>query len=352
VDKILSDKMKILSFISMIMILYLHSYNIDNVLNFIDKGSMFYSINIFIQNFISQGITRIAVPMFFLISGFLFFNNFALSDYRKIIFKKVKTLLIPYIFWSSLVVFIYFIIQLLPQFHHFFVNELIRTYSFSELIMTTYVDPKNYPLWFMRDLMIMILISPLILYLLKKKKKIFLSITFLTWLIIDEKNSDTLLFFSLGAYFALFNKNILSIQSNKTLIFIICISYTLLLFLKTTLISFSNNHNELILLMLHKFNILLGIILIWYTSNNIVIFFKMKKLWYLTEYTFLFYVFHEPLLSILTKGGISFLGNGSMISLILYLLIPIIIIPFLVLIGRGLKNYMPELANIITGNRF
>jgi hypothetical protein len=42
----------------------------------------------FIRNFISQGLGRIAVPLFFLISGYLFFWNFSLTTESYL--KKLK----------------------------------------------------------------------------------------------------------------------------------------------------------------------------------------------------------------------------------------------------------------------
>lgn len=48
-------------------------------------------------------VTHIAVPTFFLISGFLFFVNFqewSWEGYKKKMSSRVKTLLIPYVFWN------------------------------------------------------------------------------------------------------------------------------------------------------------------------------------------------------------------------------------------------------------
>ena len=59
-DKYISNKIKNISLIMTFFVVILHSNNLEDpsVLN----------INTLIQNFIGQGIVRIAVPMFFLIS--------------------------------------------------------------------------------------------------------------------------------------------------------------------------------------------------------------------------------------------------------------------------------------------
>ena len=91
-DNYTSQKIKITSFLLMIMVVFLHSYNLD-----IKQGSqlVFFEkdYNWLIQNFISYGITRIAVPLFFLISGFLFVysSSFSLEDYKVKVPTRVRS---------------------------------------------------------------------------------------------------------------------------------------------------------------------------------------------------------------------------------------------------------------------
>ena len=68
VDRYLSNKIKNISFLLTILVVILHAYNIDNTISIVS----------FIQTFISHGIATIAVPIFFMISGYLFFYKFNL----------------------------------------------------------------------------------------------------------------------------------------------------------------------------------------------------------------------------------------------------------------------------------
>ena len=94
----LSDKFKVLSLISIILVLYIHSgfHDYPNEI----QGMVF---NANLQNFISGMIGRCAVPLFYAISGYLFFTDLydgRNADYQKLWFKikkRGKTLLIPYI---------------------------------------------------------------------------------------------------------------------------------------------------------------------------------------------------------------------------------------------------------------
>ena len=52
-----------------------------------------------VNDFISQKLCVVAVPMFFFLSGFLFFRNYKSKDYLKKLKKRSKTLLVVDINW-------------------------------------------------------------------------------------------------------------------------------------------------------------------------------------------------------------------------------------------------------------
>ena len=70
-NEFLSSKIRNISFLCMVMVVQLHSYNLD-IKQFGEPEIIVKDVNWAIQNFISNGLTRIAVPFFFIISGYLF----------------------------------------------------------------------------------------------------------------------------------------------------------------------------------------------------------------------------------------------------------------------------------------
>lgn len=74
--------------------------------------------------FFSNIIGRFSVPMFFLISGFLFFRSRTLTNKQYVtkLHNRLYTLLIPYLLWN-LIAFPYFVIKHYPHYTLFF-NEL------------------------------------------------------------------------------------------------------------------------------------------------------------------------------------------------------------------------------------
>ncbi|MBP4137804.1 acyltransferase family protein [Flavobacterium geliluteum] len=181
-NEYLSVKLKLISFFSMIMVVFLHSYNL--VINLtsgtvlVDQG---YST--FIQNFISQGIARVAVPLFFSISGYLFFLN-SRGELKEFILKfnkRLKTIVIPYLFWSIFCLLLFLIMQSIPQLAIFFTNKHVIDYTVSEFISSVFINPIPYQLWFLRDLMILVVLSPILFYLIKKFSYFALVVFMVAW---------------------------------------------------------------------------------------------------------------------------------------------------------------------------
>lgn len=184
----------------------------------------------------SEGICRIAVPAFFLISGYLFFIN--LEQWNKEVWLgKIKrrffTLFIPYIIWN-LIGIAYTCItpyvgavtespdSLLSVFQQ---RGWLRLFWDSNRIMEQWNPPTvnmlgvtmhngmpaTTPLWFIRDLIVINLLSPLIYVFVKKTKQYglaVLGVLFLLniWIPVEGFSVIGVFFYSLGAYYSIFSK--------------------------------------------------------------------------------------------------------------------------------------------------
>ena len=111
---------------------------------------------------VSQTLVKVAMPTFFVISGYLFFANVTewnAKTYWGKLRRRVKTLLIPYIVWNLLMA-----IKLksfsLNMFWTYWTEAGKQTdWLGNEQLMTA---PANMPLWFLRDLMVVALLTPII----------------------------------------------------------------------------------------------------------------------------------------------------------------------------------------------
>lgn len=141
---------------------------------------------------ISHVLVHIDNPTFFFISGYLFFiggQRLDWHNYSSKILNRVRSLLVPYISWNILTLIagacMYFvshreIITYLSNncnFHIFWdaISQEVVDYGPLNLSYTAFT-PLNGPLWFLRDLMVVTLISPLLYSLIKWSREIFIAL--------------------------------------------------------------------------------------------------------------------------------------------------------------------------------
>ena len=164
------------------------------------------------QLFFSEVLPHVAVPLFMLFSGLLLFKSgkFEFDDYAKAITKRARTLLIPYLIWSSFC----FVIAIneggvQPTFMHWLQGlwdtALWQPEASFSIDLPGY--PVSMPLWFLRDLMILFLISYPIGQMLKLTRGWLLLLIAVWWFPGHEKffgfGADSLFYFSVGAWFGM-----------------------------------------------------------------------------------------------------------------------------------------------------
>lgn len=144
-------------FICSLMVVGIHSYNITEKTVNTAAG--------YIESFLCHGIFIAAVPIFFFFSGYLFFRNIGIT---KDVFNKMKTraksVLMPFLVWSAL----YLLIFTIGSFTPFFSSDGV---SFDPLDILKGIVFYRYcfPLWYMYQLVMFVLLTPLINILLKNR---------------------------------------------------------------------------------------------------------------------------------------------------------------------------------------
>ena len=149
-----------------ILVLVLHSYYFE-ANNFPIANAM--------QEFVgTNGLTGVAVPMFFLLSGILFFKGVdSVKDCLPKIRKRVRSLLVPYVIWNLIFVLWFLIPQNLPGVGSYINNYVVGevcSHDIATDLYNLFWKPINFSLWFLRDLLIMVAISPVLFCLLKYLK--------------------------------------------------------------------------------------------------------------------------------------------------------------------------------------
>lgn len=186
--------------------------------------TLFENINVGTENLVVEGggwsqfvhmmqiILRICVPTFFLLSGYLFCKNYKgwtrgwfMGKYK----TRVRSLLVPYLV-GNVIVFILFYVS------NYVAGGLMGAgvthnmgYAWYELPKFLWSPVANPVFWFLRDLMIVIALSPILIKLLEKLGWIVVSILGILWFTdvwaspFSGFSSSSFFFFSMGAYFSM-----------------------------------------------------------------------------------------------------------------------------------------------------
>lgn len=111
--------------------------------------------------------TQIGVPMFFFISGLLFYRNCRFGDIERKLKSRVHSLLIPYIVWNILFVGVFFTLTHIPFIH----NKMNMGDVLNDPLEIIYaiLNARYTVLWFVKDLMIFCCLSAGIYLTLKNK---------------------------------------------------------------------------------------------------------------------------------------------------------------------------------------
>lgn len=309
---------------------------------------------------------RLCVPLFFFISGFLFFykvEEFSTSVYKDKLVKRVKTLLVPYILWHLITLSIYVVAEFVVPELFSGRNKLITDYSFIDFISCfwdmTLVDssvnasplPLYSPFWYLRDLIVVVLFTPFIYLFLKSRVRyVFLSLLIFLYVFdlwpnhISGFGLTAFCFFSLGSFFSINRINFTDFAQK--------ILWLLLSFYIITLLAEILINEEQIIVYLSRINTLVGIGLIinlfaFLLSKGVI---KPNK--FISNSTFFLYAYHLIPLSLIKKVSFLLVPQITNTSLVfIYFICPMVVILFGLLLYYGLNKYIPKITGVLTGSR-
>lgn len=344
--KYISQKFKLLSFISIVFVIFIHAYYLEGVQ---------WPVSSFIQSF-GGCFSGFAVPLFFIISGYLFFYNIEDDVWRAVLKRKllsrVKSLLLPFIYWSLFFCGFILLCEIIPftaQFINGGFSEQIRQGYYGKLICEFFTKPLAFHLWFLRDLIVLVILSPAI-YALLRFCKGYYGILLLGIIVVNVVLSISVnhfasfFWFSLGGYLG-YNKYPIEYKGLTKYAIIILLMYIVLVILRVELI-LPKNVSILI-------NII-GVLSIWglydYVCRGRVLP-DDKLLCKCSSYTFFIYCFHEPTLNIFKKLLIRTIGLSQISLIISYFLSVILMLIFALWVGWLLKRKMPRLYLALSGGR-
>lgn len=373
IDEIQSRTIDFLRFPLAFLVIFIHSFGEPPTENPDIEIATYDNIRIFFSHIVS----RVSVPLFYLFSGYLFFykiDEFNSTIYLNKIKSRCKTILIPYFVWNLLFILYnvatktgkgilnpeYDTLSLILTYfnEHGWLNMFwaceIWPFRSSWFGWDLYSSgPIMIPLWFLRDLMVIIVLSYFLYIFIKRFGKIFLCLLFICyitglWPNIPGLSLSCIFFFCLGAYMSI-NKNNMLKEFSKYYNIIIWTT----LFLIILMIIYKSDFTYIGRCIYPLFSIFGVISTFIVTGYCVANFNKLSLQPLLSRASFFIYVSHTFLiLGICTNLWKMIIPDGNVFLMtVRYFLIPVTCVIVCLVVYMVMEKYIPNMLSLLTGNR-
>jgi peptidoglycan/LPS O-acetylase OafA/YrhL len=382
-----SQKIRHISLFLMVLVAFIHGYNIN--LRFSDGSAVEAAWWLqFLEGFISDGICRVAVPMFFAISGFLAVHSLksglSLSSLIQLWKKRFHTLVLPFFSVSALGIATVLVLLLIPfsrPFFNHFSLEHTRLQRWAEIF---FLSPVPYQLWFLRFLIDYFLLFPVLYFLIRFGREAVLlpllyfwsspvqfPFTFLKpWISLFSVGCSVLIgipwpdpmfptkieleglfFFALGMYMGFRPLHWLEFRIRPIPLALLVIAWLGWIAFRTQLTLEPVKQHFPIHYHLIGFT-LAGLFLFWFLFDYLDRFLSQLPVYTSAMgFTFGIFLFHEPFLTILKKGMIRLGGGSDLVLLVSFWLCPVLALLYSLYFSKALHQWLPGVYGRITGNR-
>ena len=336
-SKYLSHKLTILYTLLIIMVVYIHSYYLE---------AEQYSVALFLQKLTGGGLCRVANSLFFCISGYLFARN--INNFREVFQKqrkRMRTLLVPYILWNLIFVGWYVVLEYTPGVSRFnnsvgLVSQFMGQ-SVWEAFYNIFLTPVAFQLWFLRDLLGMLVLTPLLYYSAKKQVALTLLLAFgmtFVW--------GWVTYFWIGLLLGAHRWDGEQYPRHPLLL----LGALLLYGTNAVYIGLGHEIPKLAGLAIN----LIGLYVVWalydYFAKGRCL--AQSGIWkYICGYSFFIYCFHEPSFNIIKKLALVLGGVSEPVLICFYLLNPWLMVFVAIGVAKLMQRWIPGVYKVLTGGR-
>lgn len=352
-DKSFYNKITWFSFAFSLFVIWIHSYNAELFLGRTEAMARIYRI----EHWIGDGIGQIAVPGFFMISGYLFYRDFSWEKLRGKWNRRIHSVLVPYILWNFLYYLGYVIGTRLPWVNQVVGKGVVR-FSLSASVDAIINYTYNYVFWYLYQLILLILLAPVLYLLLKRwwSRGIFL-LSLWGMVVFDLRlplvNVDAMLYYSTAASFALSEREgkgtITEERTNNTAETTVVRQNRFWFSLAMLAVSAAAcqvgmSRGQAAYLVLCR---ILAVCGLW----GLVPEEALPEAGELVHHNFFLYATHFAFVRFFNKAGARVLPSHPLIPLTLYLIMPALVLGVSAVLGKILRRHAPEIWIVLNGGR-
>lgn len=347
-DRFFWKKKEIVSYLLSVLVFLLH---LSSFAQYPETDSLIGVINEGVAFFFKRSITFMAVPLFFILSGATFFRDYDNSKYLKKIKSRVKTLLVPYLIWNTLWM-LFAIICSYSFISSFFIGRAKFEFSIINILKGIFFYQYNGPFWFIFDLMIFVLASPLIELVVRNQYIGIISVLLLSVLQVFGIglptsiffNSSAIIYYLIGAiigkhYFHLFSQKSSPTMQKASLIFLLAV-----IVLKNII----RNRAYPAQLFVQPIVFALCGLCLWNVFDMFVERLQERPLY---SRSFAVYALHHDVGAVITKLIAIVLPNTSYLAFPNYIASVILTLTVINLFCVVLERYLPSVYTVLMGMR-
>ena len=293
------------------------------------------------------------VPGFLFISGFLFFLS--KKSYSAKLQSRFHTLLIPYLIWNGLLLVVYLLLYVLGH------PQEINDRSIADYEAIDYVrlfwdrgtfDNGNFvpilcPFWYIRNLILLSLLSPVVWFMVRYLREVFLVVIAIWWILTPHNAfvAQSMLFFSLGAYFSIHQHNPLQVFTRQRTFF-----FSLFLLLGLADMLSHSVYATPVNLQIHRLALLANLPILFLVADHFAS--RQHNHTLLSSSVFIVFSIHYPIIVVLRKLCVNlFSAMPDVTQILLYFGCFALTVLMSLLFYVILQKVSPRLTNILAGNR-
>lgn len=354
-----NENIDILKGLACLMVVFIHSFNIFAYIgiNNVDILQLIMSP--------VRMLTKLGVPIFFIVSGYLSKNTLKKMSYKDMVIRKAKILLIPYLLWNA----IYMVFELLGYFILPDAFEDLTSITLGgiliKLLGIPFMEPPIYePLWFVRTLFLIFLFLPLLIYITEKVMPqivvmMILAVMFIQIPVLYNSGyffNCSVPFFLIGLMYATYKEKVSNIfqkiykYKHILLIVMVVLAYLdgyIYFLIKGRIHNFGITYHILDMITILIMTYIVYMIIIRKNLNN-----KLRQTFiFISGYSFMIYVLHGKILSILQVLSVKLIYQNYFIIILEFIVYPIIAIAISIAFAYIIKKYMKIFYNLLTGGR-
>ncbi len=371
-DKLISDIFRWLRFPLIVGVVFIHCFGTPIDVQTIDfthlAGRDVYDL---LRIALSNVLPRVCVPLFFFMSGYLFFTKLDTWNwgvYAGKLKKRARTVLAPYLLWITIAILYRCAVLLVKGdgwqslvsffseygYWHLYWNcfelDPVRlSWTGMEVHSTT---PFHYALWYLRDLMVMMLLAPCFYWFFKHLKiwgLLLLMVNYVSNIaaFVPELLPTPLLFFGAGAYFKIYRIDAAHcFRPYRIVMYIATLLLAVLCVRYNSFLTYTGN-------LFFPFFVVFGSISAFCIAAYVVENRRFNIMQKLSGASFFVYLAHIVAFTPLTFFAVKkFIGPANALLMSIgYVATPFIIIAECLVVYALLRHFLPKVSQLLTGGR-